>query len=199
MRSIAFTDIVSSVESMCIRACRELPGDVVSALSSAVTVEHSPLGRSILEQCLRNAETASADRIPICQDTGFAVFFVEIGADLRIDGGLVGNAIAEGTRGAYVNGALRASIVADPLFDRRNTGDNTPPVVHVDIVDGDRLKIFFAPKGGGCENMSYLRMLTPSEGVEGVTRFVVESVVGSGATRLRAWTASMAPVLTNKP
>jgi len=180
MRTIAYTAIVTAMERLCLKAACELPVDVRSALEDAVESERSPLGRSILEQCLLNARTAQAERMPICQDTGFAVVFVELGADARIEGGLLTDAIAEGVRKGYQNGHLRMSLVNDPVFSRKNTGDNTPPSVHVEIVAGDALTITLLPKGGGSENISALAMLKPADGRDGVVKFVVDTAVKSG-------------------
>jgi fumarate hydratase subunit alpha len=180
MRTIAHTAIVTAVERLCLKAACELPADVRSALEDAVENERSPLGKSILEQCLLNARTAQAEHMPICQDTGFAVVFVELGADARIEGGLLTDAIAQGVQSGYRNGYLRMSLVDDPLFSRKNTGDNTPPSVQVEIVAGDALTITLLPKGGGSENISALAMLKPADGRDGVVKFVVDTVVKAG-------------------
>ncbi len=180
MRRIPAEKIAHAVEELCFTAAYHLPGDVRDSLAAAAERELSPLGSSILSRLLENAEIASKKRLPICQDTGFAVFFVEIGEQVRIAGGDLTGAITEGTRRGYKKGYLRKSIVDDPLFNRVNTGDNTPPIIHLKIQPGDRLTITLAPKGGGSENMSAVRMLTPAEGRQGVIDFVVNTVVGAG-------------------
>ena len=177
MKTIEYTSIVNSVAKLCMQANYNLPADVLSSLESAANNETNELARSILEKCLLNADIAKKEQVPICQDTGFAVFFVEIGDGVRINGGSLKNAIMEGTAKGYQQGYLRKSIVKDPLFSRQNTTDNTPPVIHFDIVSGDNLTIIFAPKGGGSENMSAITMLKPSEGEQGVIDFVTNSVV----------------------
>lgn len=180
MRFISFDAIVKAVELMCLTAAFNLPGDVFQALEKARESETSPLGRSILEQCLENARIAQTQRVALCQDTGVAVFFVEIGEDVKVEGGHLYEAIQEGTRRGYQAGFLRKSIVRDPIFDRTNTQDNTPAIIHIDIVSGDKITIFLAPKGGGAENMSALKMLKPLMGKQGVMDFVVDTVVSAG-------------------
>jgi fumarate hydratase subunit alpha len=180
MRTVAFRDIVAAVKDMCLEAAFELPADVGLALKRSVTREKSPLGQSILNSLLENAAIAKRDRAPLCQDTGFAVFFVELGSSVCVEGGILTDAINEGVRLGYGEGFLRASIVDDPLFRRSNTRDNTPAIMHISIVAGDNLRIIVAPKGGGCENMSALAMLKPSDGMQGVIDFVVQTVVEAG-------------------
>ncbi len=180
MRTIQFDAIVEAVRDICLLAAFDLPDDVRSAIDAAAQQEESPLGKSILKQYLDNAEIAATNRIPICQDTGFAVYFVELGVDVQIDGGLLEDAINEGTRQGYDAGYLRKSIVRDPLFGRENTGDNTPAIVHLTLVPGENVHILLAPKGGGSENMSSVAMLKPSQGREGVVDFVVDKVTSSG-------------------
>ncbi len=180
MRSIRYDDIVAVVRDACIKANLELPDDVFAALKEKLEVEPSETGREILNQLIENARIARSDGIPICQDTGTAVVWVELGQDVRIEGGFLMDAINEGVREGYVEGYLRKSIVADPLR-RVNTGDNTPAHVHVELVPGDSLRLTILPKGGGSENMGSLAMLTPAEGREGVKRFVIESVEKAGA------------------
>jgi fumarate hydratase subunit alpha len=180
MREIEYQTVIKAVKQLCIDAAYFLPEDVKTTLDKSADTEESPLGKTILRQCIVNAEIASADRLPICQDSGFAVFFVELGSDLHIRGGLITEAIQEGTRQGYSEGYLRKSIVLDPLFNRKNTGDNTPAVVHIDIVPGDALSITLAPKGGGAENMSRVAMLKPSDGKEGIIEFVVDTVIQAG-------------------
>ena len=180
MREIDAQLITENVSRACIEACCVLPDDVLDALRLARGVEESPAGKDVIEQLIENAEIARSRRMPICQDTGFAIVFVELGQDAHIVGGDLYDAINEGVRRGYEEGYLRKSIVGHPL-DRKNTGDNTPAVIHVEIVPGDGVKITIAPKGGGSENMSAAKMLTPAEGFEGVKRFVVDSVRNAGS------------------
>ncbi len=180
MREVGYGEIVERVAGICVKAACFLPEDVLSALEKSVETEVSELGASLLKDCVRNSQIASEKECPICQDTGFAVFFVEMGEDVRVEGGNLARAISEGTALGYKQGYLRKSIVDDPVFGRLNTGDNTPPVIHLDIVPGDRIRIVVAPKGGGAENMSALAMLKPSDGREGIVEFVVRTVVEAG-------------------
>jgi len=181
MREIEAARIRDTVKRLCVDANTILPEDVREALKKASAAEESPLGREILRDILRNAEIAASDKVPICQDTGFAVFFAEIGQDAHVVGGDFTEAVNEGVRRGYVEGYLRNSIVADPIFKRNNTGDNTPAVIHTSLIPGDRIRIIFAPKGGGSENMRALAMLTPADGVEGIERFVVDTVDRAGS------------------
>ncbi|MBU1355704.1 MAG: fumarate hydratase [Candidatus Edwardsbacteria bacterium] len=180
MRTIEYKKIVDAVKEMCLEANYDLPQDVVDGFKKAVAQEESPLGKSILEQCLKNAQIAKDERVPICQDTGLSVFFINIGQDVKVEGGLLKDAINEGVRQGYKDGYLRKSSLDDPLFARKNTGDNTPAIIHLDIVAGDKLDITMAPKGGGAENMSRLAMLPPSAGEKGVIDFVVDTIVKAG-------------------
>ena len=180
MRTISYTSIVASVKDLCLEAAYDLPGDVADCLTASVAKEKSPLARSILESCIENAAIASRDRVPLCQDTGLAVYFVEAGSSVMVEGGTLTDAINEGTARGYAEGYLRASVVNDPLFRRKNTRDNTPAVIHVTIVAGDALRITLAPKGGGCENMGALAMLKPSDGTQGVIDFILKTVVAAG-------------------
>jgi fumarate hydratase subunit alpha len=180
MRTIAFEKIVSEVRSMCGKAACLLPPDVLEALKNGSKTETSELGKAFFQQYLENADIAAKENMPLCQDTGFAVYFVEMGTGVALDHGTVEEALTEGTKQGYKDFYLRKSIVADPLFDRKNTTSNTPCIVHLKSVPGDKLKITLAPKGGGSENMSALKMLKPSEGREGVVKFVVDSVVNAG-------------------
>ena len=180
MRIIHVSQIIEAVARLCQEANFNLPQDVSRALKTALQREESELGREIIRQILENAEIAARERVPICQDCGMAVLFVEMGQDVRIEGGGLEEAINEGVRRGYSEGYLRKSVVRDPI-DRINTGDNTPAVIHYNVVEGERLKITLLPKGGGSENMSGLRMLTPADGVEGVKRFVLETVDSAGA------------------
>ena len=179
LRQIEAITITKLVAEMCVKANIFIGDDMVNALKEAQVVEKSLAGRDALDQLLENVEIARHELIPLCQDTGSAVFFVEWGQEVLLTGGSFEDAINEGVRKGYGEGYLRNSIVADPL-NRFNTGDNTPAVIHTTIVPGDRVKITFAPKGGGSENMSALTMLKPSDGVEGVVDFVVNHVKQSG-------------------
>ena len=180
MRVIPYKTIVEAVKKLCIQAASKLPDDVIAALNKAFEAEESPRGREILRQCIENAALAACENDPICQDTGVAVYFVELGSDVAISGGLLVDAINEGTRQGYRDGYLRKSIVADPLFDRKNTGDNTPAIVHIDVAAGEDIVISLLPKGGGSENMSALAMLKPADGPAAVADFIVNTVVKSG-------------------
>jgi fumarate hydratase subunit alpha len=181
VRKIQAEQIISAVENLCIRSNIELPQDVRNALDNALESEASPLGREIIKDIIKNTEVAKQEYIPICQDTGFAVFFLKLGQDVQIVGGNLNDAINEGVRRGYTNGYLRKSIVTDPFLTRVNTKDNTPAIIHTEIVPGDKLTITIAPKGGGSENMSALRMLKPADGVEGIKNFVIETVDKAGS------------------
>ncbi|MFH1006296.1 MAG: fumarate hydratase [Candidatus Latescibacterota bacterium] len=181
MKTLAVSTITQAVKTLCTEANFHLGCDVMEALKEAIAKESAAGARSILSQLAENAQIAASDEVPLCQDTGFAVFFVRIGQDLHVVGGNIGEAIQEGVRQGYRAGYLRKSIVADPLR-RTNTGDNTPVVIHYDLVPGDRMEIEFAPKGGGSENMSEIRMLRPADGMEGVRKFVVDRVRRSGGS-----------------
>ncbi|MTV48666.1 fumarate hydratase [Heliobacillus mobilis] len=178
MRTITFEQVASAVEELCIKANTNIGADVTAALEKAKATEESPLGKSILGHIMDNNEIARNELVPICQDTGMAVVFVTIGQDVHVDGGLT-DAINEGVRRGYEKGYLRKSVVKDPL-ERVNTGDNTPAVIHYDIVPGDKLHIMVAPKGFGSENMSQLKMFKPADGVEAVKKFVIEAVEKAG-------------------
>ncbi|HDY67988.1 hypothetical protein LCGC14_1572550 [marine sediment metagenome] len=180
MRQINAEKIVNSVERICIDANYNLGEDLITSLKNALEKEESPLGKEVIMQILENAEIGRKEHVPVCQDTGYAVVFIEIGQGVQIVGDSLQKAINEGVRRGYKNGYLRKSIVIDPL-DRVNTGDNTPAVIHTEIVQGDSLKITFIAKGGGCENMSRTAMLTPVQGRDGVINFVVETVNKAGA------------------
>jgi fumarate hydratase subunit alpha len=182
IRQISCELITETVARLCIEANYELGDDVVSALRRARDEEVSPVGRSILDQLLENARVAHEEGLPLCQDTGLTVVFLEMGQDVHVVGGELDEAIEEGVRRGYREGYLRHSVVERPFSARVNTGDNTPAVVHTEIVPGDRLRIIVAPKGGGSENMSALGMLTPADGRDGVIRFVVETVERAGAS-----------------
>lgn len=179
MRDISAELITERVKQACIEACCLLPEDVSASLRRARDIEESPTGRDVIDQLIENARIAAEEQVPICQDTGLALVFVELGQDAHITGAGLYDAINEGVRQGYVEGYLRKSVVRHPL-DRVNTGDNTPAVIHTDIVPGDRVRITIAPKGGGSENMSVARVLKPADGFEGVRRFVVETVRDAG-------------------
>ena len=181
MRQITSETIRETVKRLCIDSNLSLPDDVREAIRAAVPREQSPLGKEILRDILKNEEIARTDAVPICQDTGFAVVFVEIGQEVSIVGGDFTEAVNEGVRQGYTEGYLRKSIAEDPLYGRKNTGDNTPAVIHTTIVPGEKIRITVAPKGGGSENMSALAMLKPSDGVEGIRKFVVETVNKAGS------------------
>jgi len=180
MREIQVSTIVDVVSELCIRANYELGEDVCRALSDGEAREESSAGKDVFRQLIENAEIARSDQVPMCQDTGITIVFVEIGQDVHLVGGSLTDAINAGVAKGYAEGYLRKSIVRHPL-DRKNTGDNTPAVIYTEIAPGDKLKIIVAPKGGGSENMSGVRMLKPSDGVEGVKRFVVELVKEAGS------------------
>ena len=179
MREINTSQITTAIRDLCIAANTRLGEDVLAAFAEAIRQEVSPTGKDILAKLVENADIAKAEEIPICQDTGFAVVFVELGQEVQLVGGDLKKAINEGVRQGYQEGYLRKS-VCHP-FTRKNTGDNTPAVIHIDIVPGDGLKLIFAPKGGGSENMSRVTMLTPAVGVRGVKDYVVRRVKESGA------------------
>jgi len=181
VKSIPASDITAKVADLCVRACSTLPPDVVAALERAHAQEESELGREVLARLIENASLAHEIGLPLCQDTGLAVVFVEIGEEVQIAGGSLREAIAQGVRQGYEQGYLRKSVVYSPL-DRRNTEDNTPPVIHTELVPGESLKITVAAKGAGSENMSRLKMMIPAEGIEAVKRFVVEAVENAGAS-----------------
>ncbi|HEU4494979.1 MAG TPA: fumarate hydratase [Rubrobacteraceae bacterium] len=179
MREVESADITYAVRELCIEANTRLPEDHLSALRRALEEEESPLGREVIGELLENARVARERCVAFCQDTGYAVFFVELGSEVRVVGGELGEAIDEGVRRGYDEGFLRKSIVRGPV-DRTNTGDNTPAIVYYDLVPGDALKLTMLVKGAGCDNMSSLKMLTPADGVEGMKRFVVETVERAG-------------------
>jgi fumarate hydratase subunit alpha len=181
MREILYPNIVSEVARLAHEANNFLSDDVLRALRRARENEESAVGREILDQILTNAQIAADERVPLCQDCGLAVVFVELGQDAHITGGHLYDAINEGIRQGYEVGYLRKSVVQRPYTARINTRDNTPAVIHTDVVPGDELRITVLPKGGGCENMSYLKMLPPAAGRQGVVDFIVESVDRSGA------------------
>ena len=179
MRTIHTEEIISNIRQMCVEANHMLTPDMQKALECAVTDEKSPIGQKVLGQLQDNLQIAQEDTIPICQDTGMAVVFLEIGQDVHFEGGSLTDAINEGVRQGYVDGYLRKSVVKDPLI-RENTKDNTPAVIHYDLVPGDKVKITVAPKGFGSENMSRIFMLKPADGIEGVKNAILTAVKDAG-------------------
>ena len=179
IRTIRVEEITKNIKEMCIEANHFLSPDMAEAMKCAEKNEEAPLGKQILEQLQENLKIAGEDMIPICQDTGMAVVFLEIGQDAHLEGGALEDAVNEGVRQGYVEGYLRKSVVGDPLI-RENTKDNTPAVLHTRIVDGDQVKIKVAPKGFGSENMSRVFMLKPAEGIEGVKDAVLTAVKDAG-------------------
>jgi fumarate hydratase subunit alpha len=179
MRTIDVKVITDNIKEMCIEANHFLSEDMKGALADAAREEKAPLGRQILGQLQENMQIAGEDMIPICQDTGMAVIFLEIGQDVHFEGGVLEDAINEGVRRGYVDGYLRKSVVKDPIY-RDNTKDNTPAIIHYSIVAGDKVKITVAPKGFGSENMSRVFMLKPADGIEGVKNAVLTAVKDAG-------------------
>ena len=179
IRTIKTEEITKTIKEMCIEANHYLSKDMDKAMKEAVDREESPLGKQILGQLQDNLQIAGADTIPICQDTGMAVIFVEVGQDVHIEGGDLEAAINEGVRQGYVDGFLRKSVVSDPII-RENTKDNTPAIIHYSIVSGDQVKITVAPKGFGSENMSRVFMLKPADGIEGVKNAILTAVKDAG-------------------
>lgn len=179
MRTLHTDEIIHNVKEMCIEANLHLSEDMAAAIRTAKEEETGALGRQILGQLCENMDIAGKEEIPICQDTGMAIFFVKIGQDLHIEGMNLSDAINEGVRQGYTQGYLRKSVVNDPLL-RVNTNDNTPAIIHYDIVPGDKLEIMIAPKGFGSENMSRVFMLKPADGAEGVKEAVLQTVMDAG-------------------
>lgn len=179
MRDIECREITEVVKQMCIEATHFLSKDMAQALEKAVEEEKSVLGKQVLDSLKENLEISGKEMIPICQDTGMAVFFIEIGQEVHIVGGILEDAINEGVRQGYTEGYLRKSVVNDPI-ERVNTKDNTPAIIHYSIVHGEKIKITLAPKGFGSENMSRVIMLKPSDGIEGVKKAVLETVDAAG-------------------
>ena len=181
MREIRADEIKRAVKKLCMDANYYLPQDVIDALRKGYEREVSPIGKDILKKILKNIEVAGKQKLPLCQDTGVAVFFIDLGQEVKIVGKSLEDAINEGVREGYSEGYLRKSMVADPLFDRTNTKDNTPCIMHIRIVRGNKVRIAFVPKGGGAENMSRVAMLKPADGVKGVKRFVIQTVEEAGS------------------
>lgn len=179
MKEIRYAEIVKKVAGMCQEANVDLGEDVVNAFKSALKNEISETGRDVLSQLIENANIATSERVPMCQDTGVSVFIVKLGQDCHIIGGSLYDAINQGVREGYEEGYLRYSIVDHPL-ERKNSGDNTPAVIHIELVEGEDLEIFMTAKGGGAENMSSLKMLKPADGLEGVKDFVLETIRVAG-------------------
>lgn len=180
MREIQASQITTTVRDLFIAANYEIGADVLAALRWCREMEPSPLGQMALDQIIENDCLAAAEQLPICQDTGMAVLFVEYGQDVHVVGGGFNEAVDEGVRQAYIEGYLRKSVVSDPLFSRTNSGDNTPAIIHVRIVPGENIRFLVTPKGFGSENMSALKMLTPAAGAAGVKQFVLDTVRQAG-------------------
>jgi fumarate hydratase subunit alpha len=180
MREIPVADIRSTVRRLCIEAACLLPEDVVGALQTARRREESPVAVKVLDQILLNADLAREEMLPLCQDTGTTVIFLDIGQDVHLTGGDLNTALAEGVRQGYAEGYLRSSIVDQPFSARVNTKDNTPPIVHTEVVPGEKLRVQVMPKGGGCENMSRFTIMLPAAGKQGITEFVLQTVDEAG-------------------
>lgn len=180
MREISAAAIRKTVKDLFLQANYTISPEILSALQAGLETEESPTGREVLRQIMENDAIAAAERVAICQDTGMSIVFVRLGQDVHVVDGDFNKAIEQGVREAYAEGYLRKSIVTDPVFDRKNTGDNTPAVVHVDIVPGEQVEIEVSPKGFGSENMSALKMLSPSDGEAGVRGFILDAVRKAG-------------------
>jgi len=180
LREIHVNEIIDKVKNLVMDSEYKLPEDFIQAIKIAKEKEESPLGKEILDEILKNAEVAEKEQVAYCQDTGYPVFFVEVGQDVKIVGGSLREAINEGVIRATKDGYLRASLAYDPIFDRKNTGDNTPALIYFDIVPGDKINIKFAAKGGGSENQSKQAMLKPADGLEGVKKFILQSIANAG-------------------
>lgn len=179
MKIIEYQDVVSEVSRICQEANYDLGEDVVDAFKESVKTEQSEAGKGILNQLIENADIATSNRVPMCQDTGVSVFIVKLGNECAITGGSLYDAINEGVRTGYDEGYLRYSIVDDPI-NRKNTGDNTPAVIHIELVEGDTLDVQMSAKGGGAENMSAMKMLTPSSGISGIKDYIIDTVKHAG-------------------
>lgn len=180
MRTILSTEITQAIKDLFIQANFDIGNSIFKTLENSIDTEKSPLGKSILEKIYANNTLAKTEGIAICQDTGMSVVFIDIGQDVHIEGSYINDAIHEGVRQAYQEGYLRKSVVKDPLFERVNTNDNTPAVIHSTIIPGDRIHIEVMPKGFGSENMSALKMLAPSVGIEGVKQFILDTIEKAG-------------------
>jgi fumarate hydratase subunit alpha len=179
MREVSYDKIVSTVAQLCMDANYFIGEDIIEAFKKGLEKEESETGKDILKQLLKNAEIAKSEKVPLCQDCGFAVVFLELGTEVHVAGSII-EAINDGVRKGYTDGFLRKSILSDPVKGK-NTGDNTPAIVHTKLVPGDKIKITVAPKGGGSENMSEVKMMKPADGIEGVKSFVVDRVVRSSS------------------
>lgn len=182
MRTISAIQISEAVAKLCVEACYHLPQEMCDTFKRAAKQESSPLGRDVLCQLLENADIAAQEQFPLCQDTGLAVIWAEVGQEVHIIDGDFEAAIHQGVAKGYTEGYLRASTVAEPLFERHNTGNNAPAIIHTRIVPGDKLRLTLTPKGGGSENKSALKMLVPADGIDGVKNFVLETVRNAGSS-----------------
>lgn len=180
MKTITVDTITSAVRQLCMDVSYDLPKDVEQALEEGLKKEESPFGKYCLEQILENCHMARTHQQAMCQDTGIAVVYLTIGQDVHISGGNLTEAVHEGVRQGYADGYLRKSVVSEPLFDRDNTGDNTPAVIHTEIVPGEELRIMVMPKGAGSENMGAVKMLKPAEGLEGAKKFILDTIKNAG-------------------
>lgn len=180
MREIPADAITAAVADMAVKACCNLPKEMLAAIEKARETESSPVGQDILAQLAENAAIAEREQVPICQDTGLAVVFADIGQDVHITGGDFVEAVNKGIHDGYVNGYLRKSSVAEPLFERANTKDNTPAIIHTRIVPGDKIHLRLAPKGAGSENKSVLKMLVPADGIAGVKKVILDAIEAAG-------------------
>lgn len=180
IKKISAEQIIETVKKLFLDAVTILPEDVCSAFEASLKAEESVMGKSVIEQLLKNKDIAMREGLALCQDTGFSVIFIEWGNKVFFEGGDILNAVNEGVRRAYNEGFFRKSIVNDPVFDRKNTGDNTPCILHFEMVEGENVKIIAAPKGGGSENMSAIRMFRPADGLDGIKAFVLETIEKAG-------------------
>lgn len=180
MREIKVSQITDVIAKLCMDACYYLPQEMMDKIKHAISTEESPLGREILSTLVENFELSKKKSVPLCQDTGLTVVFLEIGQDVHFIEGDLYTAIHAGVAKGYIDGYLRKSSVGDPVFERKNSGDNTPAIIHTKIVPGDKVKIIVCPKGCGSENMGALKMLKPADGVEGIKKFVVDTVRAAG-------------------
>lgn len=179
-REVNVSEITAAVRDLSIEANISANCDLRDALVNSIKKEVSPSGKAVLGQLIENQDIAKKEKIPICQDTGFTVVYLEVGMDVRLTGGTIDDAVNQGVREGYTEGFLRKSIIRDPLTNPVNTNDNTPAVVHIDLVAGDNIKITLMPKGGGAENMSRIKMMKPSDGAQGVRDFILETVKLAG-------------------
>ncbi|WP_293727919.1 fumarate hydratase [uncultured Phascolarctobacterium sp.] len=180
MREINVSEVTAAIAKLCMDSCYYLPEAVKNKIKEAIKTEESPLGREILTTLVENFELSQKKAVPLCQDTGLTVVFLEIGQEVHFVGGDLYTAIHAGVAQGYTEGYLRKSSVGDPVFDRKNSGDNTPAIIHTKIVPGDKVKMIVCPKGCGSENMGALKMLKPADGVEGIKKFVVDTVRAAG-------------------